>query len=100
MSDEPWLILPTYNEAENIEAIVAASGEALRGAAPEGWRVLIVDDGSPDGTGEIVDRLAGEHDWVKVLHRAEKSGIGCMSNVGVTLGCSLCAPRQAPRPFW
>ena len=35
MSGEPWLILPTYNEAENIEAIVAASGEALRGAAPE-----------------------------------------------------------------
>jgi dolichol-phosphate mannosyltransferase len=76
MSGAPWLILPTYNEAENIEAIVAASGEALRGAAPEGWRVLIVDDGSPDGTGEIADRLAGEHDWVQVLHRSEKNGIG------------------------
>jgi dolichol-phosphate mannosyltransferase len=76
MSDVPWLILPTYNEAENIEAIVAASGEALRGASPEGWRVLVVDDGSPDGTGEIADRLAEEHDWVKVLHRTEKNGIG------------------------
>jgi dolichol-phosphate mannosyltransferase len=76
MSDVPWLILPTYNEAENIEAIVAASGEALRGAAPEGRRVLVVDDGSPDGTGEIADRLAAEHDWVKVLHRTEKNGIG------------------------
>jgi len=76
MSDVPWLILPTYNEAENIEAIVAASGEALRGAAPERWRVLVVDDGSPDGTGEIADRLAAEHDWVRVLHRTEKNGIG------------------------
>ncbi len=76
MSDVPWLILPTYNEAENIEAIVAASGEALRGASPEGWRVLVVDDGSPDGTGEIADRLAAEHDWVRVLHRSEKNGIG------------------------
>jgi dolichol-phosphate mannosyltransferase len=76
MSGEPWLILPTYNEAENIEAIVAASGETLRGASPEGWRVLVVDDGSPDGTGEIADRLAAEHDWVRVLHRTEKNGIG------------------------
>jgi dolichol-phosphate mannosyltransferase len=76
MSGEPWLILPTYNEAENIEAIVAASGEALRGAAPEGWRVLVVDDGSPDGTGRIADRLAGEQAWVEVLHRTEKNGIG------------------------
>ena len=76
MSDVPWLILPTYNEAENIEAIIAASGEALRGAAPERWRVLVVDDGSPDGTGEIADRLAAEHDWVRVLHRTEKNGIG------------------------
>jgi dolichol-phosphate mannosyltransferase len=76
MSDVPWLILPTYNEAENIEAIVAASGEALRGACPDGWSVLVVDDGSPDGTGEIADRLAAEHDWVKVLHRTEKNGIG------------------------
>src|SRR5271154_5440488 len=76
MSGEPWLILPTYNEAENIEAIVAASGEALRGAAPDGWRVLVVDDGSPDGTGEIADRLAAEHDWGQGLHRTEKNGIG------------------------
>src|SRR5665213_375251 len=76
MSGKPWLILPTYNEAENIEAIVAASGEALRGAAPEGWRVLVVDDGSPDGTGEIADELAGEHQWAHVLHRTEKNGIG------------------------
>jgi dolichol-phosphate mannosyltransferase len=76
MSGEPWLILPTYNEAENVQAIVAASGEVLARVAPDGYRVLIVDDGSPDGTGEIADRLADEHAWVEVLHRAEKSGIG------------------------
>jgi dolichol-phosphate mannosyltransferase len=76
MSGEPWLILPTYNEAENISAIVSASAEVLAGAAPEGFRVLIVDDGSPDGTGSIADGMAAEHDWLEVLHRMEKNGIG------------------------
>jgi dolichol-phosphate mannosyltransferase len=72
----PWLILPTYNEAENIAAILAAAGEVLTAASPEGFRILVVDDGSPDGTGDIADRLASEHDWVRVLHRTEKNGIG------------------------
>jgi len=76
MSGEPWLILPTYNEAENIQAIVAAAGEVLAAAAPEGFRVLVVDDGSPDGTGQLAERMAAEHDWLRVLHRAEKNGIG------------------------
>jgi dolichol-phosphate mannosyltransferase len=76
MTGAAWLILPTYNEAENVEAIVLAVGEVLARAAPDGFRVLVVDDGSPDGTGEIADRLAGEHDWVEVLHRSEKEGIG------------------------
>jgi dolichol-phosphate mannosyltransferase len=76
MSGEPWLILPTYNEIENLQAIVAAAGEALAGAAPGGYRILVVDDGSPDGTGQLADRLAAEHDWVHVLHRSEKNGIG------------------------
>jgi dolichol-phosphate mannosyltransferase len=76
MSGEPWLILPTYNEAENVDAIVAASGDVLARAAPNGFRVLIVDDGSPDGTGQLADRLAAKHSWVQVLHRAEKNGIG------------------------
>jgi dolichol-phosphate mannosyltransferase len=77
MSDRlPWLILPTYNEAENIEAILVAAGTVLEEASPEGFRILVVDDGSPDGTGAIADRLAGEHDWVRVLHRTDKAGIG------------------------
>jgi dolichol-phosphate mannosyltransferase len=76
MSGEPWLILPTYNEAENVQAIVLAAGKVLAGTAQAGFRVLVVDDGSPDGTGQIADRLAAEHEWVEVLHRAEKNGIG------------------------
>jgi dolichol-phosphate mannosyltransferase len=67
-----WLVLPTYNEAENIEPIVRAAREQLR----DGDRILVVDDSSPDGTGAIADRLAGELDGVEVLHRPEKQGLG------------------------
>ncbi|HEX2467213.1 MAG TPA: polyprenol monophosphomannose synthase [Solirubrobacterales bacterium] len=67
-----WLVMPTYNEASNLEPIVAA----VRDQLPEGSRILIVDDNSPDGTGEIADRLAGEHGDVAVLHRSSKEGIG------------------------
>jgi dolichol-phosphate mannosyltransferase len=76
MSGEPWLILPTYNEIENLEAIVAAAAKALSDAAPEGFRILVVDDGSPDGTGALADRLCREKDWMRALHRSEKNGIG------------------------
>ena len=69
---EPWLILPTYNEAENIEPLVAAVLEKL----PETARVLIVDDGSPDGTGQIADRIAAAQPRVGVLHRPRKEGLG------------------------
>ncbi len=65
MTGEPWLILPTYNEAANVEAILAAAGEVLGGAAPEGFRILVVDDGSPDGTGRLADEMASRHDWVR-----------------------------------
>jgi dolichol-phosphate mannosyltransferase len=76
MSGEPWLILPTYNEAENVKAIVAAASDVLAKAAPEGFRILVVDDGSPDGTGQLADELAAQHEWMRVLHRTEKNGIG------------------------
>ncbi len=56
-----WLVLPTYDEAENIEAIVAAA----RGELPPARQILIVDDDSPDGTGRIADRLAGEEPEVR-----------------------------------
>ena len=70
-----WLILPTYNEAENVEAIVRA---ALAQLATTGLdhTVLVVDDGSPDGTGEIADRLAAELSEVRALHREAKAGLG------------------------
>jgi dolichol-phosphate mannosyltransferase len=71
-----WLIMPTFNEAENIEKIVAAAREALAGAVGDAYKILIVDDSSPDGTGRIADRIAAEHDEVSVLHRAEREGLG------------------------
>jgi dolichol-phosphate mannosyltransferase len=70
-----WLILPTYNEAENVDPLVRAALPRLAEASPE-HRVLIVDDSSPDGTGEIADRLAAELDSVEVLHRDRKEGLG------------------------
>jgi dolichol-phosphate mannosyltransferase len=71
-----WLILPTFDEAENIAAIVAAARAVLERAAPGDHRILVVDDGSPDGTGDIADRLATEIDALEVLHRPGKQGIG------------------------
>jgi dolichol-phosphate mannosyltransferase len=70
-----WLVVPTYNEAENLEPFVRKVLPRLASAAGE-HRVLIVDDSSPDGTGEIADRLASELEAVEVLHRAEKDGLG------------------------
>jgi dolichol-phosphate mannosyltransferase len=67
-----WLVIPTYDEAANLEAIVAAALASL----PEHRRLLIVDDSSPDGTGEIADRVAAADDDVEVLHRPVKEGIG------------------------
>jgi dolichol-phosphate mannosyltransferase len=64
--------LPTYNERENLEAMLRALGDALR----DGDRVLVVDDNSPDGTGELADRLAAELGFVDVLHRERKEGLG------------------------
>jgi dolichol-phosphate mannosyltransferase len=70
-----WLILPTYNEAENIEGLVRAALAQLETTGRE-HTILVVDDGSPDGTGRIVDRLAEELAFVRVLHRERKQGLG------------------------
>jgi dolichol-phosphate mannosyltransferase len=101
-----WLLLPTYEEAASIEAIVAAALEHL----PGGRRVLIVDDASPDGTGEIADRIAAERDDVEVMHRAGKQGLGpaCVAGfrralaAGAELVCQMDAdfshdPADLPR---
>jgi dolichol-phosphate mannosyltransferase len=70
-----WLVLPTYNEAENLERIVRTSVPELAKATDD-HHILVVDDGSPDGTGEIADRLAAELAPVEVLHRTAKEGLG------------------------
>ena len=65
------VVIPTYNEAETLEPVVAR----LRASVPEA-DVLVVDDGSPDGTGEIADRLVAADPAVHVLHRTQKAGLG------------------------
>jgi dolichol-phosphate mannosyltransferase len=66
-----WVVLPTYDEAENLPTIAAAILEHVPGAT-----LLVVDDGSPDGTGEIADGLAATDSRVKVRHRPGKAGLG------------------------
>jgi dolichol-phosphate mannosyltransferase len=77
MTDAPalgtgtWVVLPTYNEADNLPGIAAAILDALPAAT-----LLVVDDSSPDGTGDLADRLAAENPRVRVRHRAGKEGLG------------------------
>jgi dolichol-phosphate mannosyltransferase len=66
------ICLPTYNERENLEPML----KALGGVLPSEGRVLVIDDGSPDGTGQLADKLAGELGFVDVLHRTRKEGLG------------------------
>ncbi len=61
--------LPTYNERENL-------GDMVRALGDKGVSVLVIDDNSPDGTGELADRLVEELDYVQVLHRGRKEGLG------------------------
>lgn len=79
-----WVVMPTYNEAENVEAIVRAVAAELTRLVPGSHRILIVDDGSPDGTGEIAEALAGELEVVEVLHRRSKEGLGQAYLAGFT----------------
>jgi dolichol-phosphate mannosyltransferase len=95
-ADRPvWLVLPTYNEAENLKAVV----EAVLGRLPESRHVLVVDDASPDGTGRIADDLAATHDDVEVLHRPRKEGLGPAYAAGFELalegGAALVAQMDA-----
>lgn len=65
------VVVPTYNERDNIELIIGR----VRSAVPDA-DILVVDDNSPDGTGEIADKLAGDDSHIHVLHRAGKAGLG------------------------
>ena len=89
---EVLVVLPTYNEKENLEHVVT-------GVRHLGHDVLIVDDASPDGTGELADRLAAEDDGVRVLHRERKLGIGSAYEdafrIGLDEGTSLFVEMDA-----
>ncbi len=71
VSPSVWIIVPTYNERENVGPIT----NAILGVVPEA-HVLIVDDGSPDGTGELADDMAARNPAIAVLHRQAKQGLG------------------------
>jgi len=71
MSDQVLVIVPTYNEAENLAPIL----DRLHASVPSA-HALVVDDGSPDGTGDLADAIAGRDPRVRVLHRTAKSGLG------------------------
>jgi dolichol-phosphate mannosyltransferase len=66
-----WVVLPTYNEIENLPQIAPAILDVLPGST-----LLVVDDSSPDGTGDLADRMASENSRIRVLHRAAKQGLG------------------------
>lgn len=70
-----WVCVPTYNERENVEALVRQLLQVFSGTGMDG-HVLVIDDASPDGTGHLADTLAADDARVQVIHRAGKSGIG------------------------
>jgi len=86
-----WVVLPTYDERENLAAISAAILEALPGAT-----LLVVDDSSPDGTGELAESLAAADPRIRVRHRPGKQGLGraYLDGFGVALGGDATAVIQ------
>lgn len=76
MNARIWLVIPTYNEAENVAPVVRAVAAEMARIAPGEHRILIVDDNSPDGTGRLADELALELPVLEVLHRSDKGGLG------------------------
>jgi dolichol-phosphate mannosyltransferase len=91
-----WVIVPTYDEAENIRPITAAILESLPAAT-----VLVVDDGSPDGTGQIADELAAADPRIRVRHRTAKQGLGkaYLDGFGVALGGGATVVVQMDADF-
>ena len=75
------VVLPTYNEAENIDRVL----RRIRAAMPEAG-VLVVDDGSPDGTAELAEKLGGELGGIEILRRTAKSGLGSAYRAGFAWG--------------
>src|SRR4051794_21290979 len=89
----PWIVVPTYDEAESLPPLIGALLPALHDAVPEAFRVLIVDDDSPDGTGRIADALAAEHPEIGVLHRTGKEGLGRAYVAGFAAALNAGATR-------
>ncbi|TCP50944.1 dolichol-phosphate mannosyltransferase [Tamaricihabitans halophyticus] len=79
--DPVLVVIPTYNERDNIGVAL----ERLHTALPDA-HVLVVDDGSPDGTGEFVDKLAAKDQRIHILHRTEKAGLGAAYIAGFRWG--------------
>ncbi len=106
MSSGYLIILPTYNERENLPRVIDAIAQVRSGIELRG-EVLVVDDNSPDGTGTLADELAATHDWVHVLHRAGKQGLGKAYIAGfrwalerdyalvIEMDCDLSHPPEA-----
>ena len=76
MQARVWVVMPTYNEAENIDAILRRTSAELERVIPGQYRILVVDDSSPDGTGKLAEAVGREVDTVEVLHRDAKTGLG------------------------
>ena len=100
------IVLPTYDERENLPRMVDAVA-AVRDRMPFDGDVLVVDDNSPDGTGQLADRLGRSHEWLHVLHREAKQGLGPAYLAGfewalarpyshvLEMDCDLSHPPQA-----
>ena len=88
-----WVFFPTYNEVGNLEGIVRAVADQLDRTERGDWRLLVVDDASPDGTGELADRLAAELERVEVLHRPGKEGLGKAYLAGLRARAGRAARR-------
>ncbi len=71
-----WVIVPTYDEAASIERLLRSAAAALATCAPDDHRILVVDDGSPDGTADVATRVGDELGVVEVLRRSGKGGLG------------------------
>ncbi|MBS1868712.1 MAG: polyprenol monophosphomannose synthase [Actinobacteria bacterium] len=89
-SHSTWIVVPTYNEAGNLPELVRRLRAGLRGEAA---RLLIVDDGSPDGTGLLAERLARADGDMQVLHRTSKDGIGAAYVAGFRAALAAGATR-------
>ncbi|MDQ6816067.1 MAG: polyprenol monophosphomannose synthase [Actinomycetota bacterium] len=76
MAERVWVVVPTFNEAENVGRLLKSCAAELDRLVPGEYRILVVDDNSPDGTGAIAEALARELPAVEVLHRPEKGGLG------------------------